>query len=82
MKACLLLIAILSSLAMENVSAAETGTSMAAAPARMVIIGDSTVCNYPTNQVRRGWGMFIQNYFIMRELPVVEPALTQYEKAP
>jgi lysophospholipase L1-like esterase len=29
----------------------------------MVIIGDSTVCNYPSNNPARGWGMFIQKYF-------------------
>ena len=28
----------------------------------MAIIGDSTVCDYPENQVRRGWGQFIQGY--------------------
>jgi lysophospholipase L1-like esterase len=32
-------------------------------PLRMVIVGDSTVCNYPSNDPARGWGMFIQNYF-------------------
>ena len=29
----------------------------------MVIIGDSTVCEYKENDVRRGWGHFIQGYF-------------------
>jgi lysophospholipase L1-like esterase len=30
----------------------------------LVIIGDSTVCEYPgTNLVQRGWGHFIQDYF-------------------
>ena len=29
----------------------------------MTIIGDSTVCNYPDDGVRRGWGQFIQDYF-------------------
>ena len=32
-------------------------------PLRLVIIGDSTVCNYPTNIAQRGWGQFIQGYF-------------------
>lgn len=32
-------------------------------PVVMVIVGDSTVCNWPTNDARRGWGMFIQDYF-------------------
>jgi len=30
---------------------------------RLVIIGDSTVCNYPTNGFQRGWGQYIQGYF-------------------
>lgn len=30
---------------------------------RLVIVGDSTVCNWPTNDSRRGWGMYIQDYF-------------------
>ncbi|MEA3211509.1 MAG: hypothetical protein QOE70_4566 [Chthoniobacter sp.] len=29
----------------------------------MVIIGDSTVCEYPADSPRRGWGHFIQGYF-------------------
>ena len=29
----------------------------------MAIIGDSTVCDYPLDQVRRGWGQFIQECF-------------------
>ncbi len=32
-------------------------------PVRMVIVGDSTVCIWPKADVRRGWGMFIQDYF-------------------
>lgn len=30
---------------------------------RLVIIGDSTVCNYPTNGIQRGWGQYLQDYF-------------------
>ena len=30
---------------------------------RLVIIGDSTVCDYPTDKPQRGWGQFIQDYF-------------------
>ena len=30
---------------------------------RLVIVGDSTVCNWPAADSRRGWGMFIQDYF-------------------
>lgn len=43
-----------------NVRAAGQSTKQ---PVRMVIVGDSTVCDYPTNNPARGWGMFIQNYF-------------------
>lgn len=32
-------------------------------PLRLVIVGDSTVCNYPASNIKRGWGMYIQNYF-------------------
>ena len=35
----------------------------AATPLRIAIIGDSTVCNYPTNSACRGWGQFIEDYF-------------------
>ncbi len=30
---------------------------------RLVIVGDSTVCNYPGGDACRGWGQFIQDYF-------------------
>lgn len=29
----------------------------------LAVIGDSTVCNYDDDDVRRGWGQFIQEYF-------------------
>ncbi len=32
-------------------------------PVRLVIVGDSTVCNWPDQDSRRGWGMFIQECF-------------------
>ena len=35
----------------------------AAEPLRLVIIGDSTVCDYPPDVPERGWGQFIQGYF-------------------
>ncbi len=37
-----------------------TGT---AARARIVVVGDSTVCDYPQTRPERGWGMFIQERF-------------------
>src|ERR1700691_5527421 len=35
----------------------------APAPVHIVIIGDSTVCNYPADRPERGWGMYIQERF-------------------
>jgi len=35
----------------------------AQAPLRLVIIGDSTVCEYPPKRDCRGWGQYIQGYF-------------------
>ncbi|MHA3775164.1 rhamnogalacturonan acetylesterase [Verrucomicrobiota bacterium sgz303538] len=35
----------------------------ASAPLRIVIVGDSTVCEYPTTRPDRGWGMFIEERF-------------------
>lgn len=32
-------------------------------PLRIVIVGDSTVCNYPPTRPDRGWGQFIQERF-------------------
>jgi len=43
-------------------------------PVRLVIIGDSTVCNYPQDSVRRGWGMFIQDHFETNKLRVINLA--------
>lgn len=30
---------------------------------RLVIVGDSTVCNYPDSSLCRGWGQFIEGFF-------------------
>ena len=73
MKTAPLLIVLALGLAWTRLPAAETATNP---PVRMVIVGDSTVCNYPENQVRRGWGMFIQGYFNSNELQVVNLALS------
>lgn len=32
-------------------------------PLNLVLVGDSTMCIWPTNGVQRGWGQFVQNYF-------------------
>ena len=37
--------------------------SAARAQLRLVIIGDSTVCDYPLEHACRGWGQYIQEYF-------------------
>jgi lysophospholipase L1-like esterase len=40
-------------------------TAQSAEPAKLTIaiIGDSTVCDYPTEHTCRGWGQFIAGYF-------------------
>ena len=40
-----------------------TALSAPKIPLRLVIIGDSTVCEYPTEHACRGWGQYIQDYF-------------------
>jgi lysophospholipase L1-like esterase len=32
-------------------------------PARVVLIGDSTVCDYPVQNPERGWGQYLKGYF-------------------
>lgn len=71
MKTILLVVAMTLGLMSGNLSAAEHSTSH---PVRMVIAGDSTVCNYPIHSVRRGWGMFIQGYFNSNKLQVINLA--------
>jgi len=34
-----------------------------APPVKIVIVGDSTVCDYPPESPARGWGQFIADYF-------------------
>jgi lysophospholipase L1-like esterase len=34
-----------------------------ATPLRIVLIGDSTICNYPATQPDRGWGQFVEERF-------------------
>lgn len=41
----------------------QPATAPAARPLRLVIVGDSTVCNYPATSPNRGWGQFIQERF-------------------
>jgi len=42
---------------------AETNTTAATWSIPLVIVGDSTVCNYPDSEPTRGWGQFIQGFF-------------------
>jgi lysophospholipase L1-like esterase len=46
-----------------KVLAGSDGWKLPAEPLRIVIIGDSTVCDYPAESPNRGWGQFIQGYF-------------------
>jgi lysophospholipase L1-like esterase len=41
----------------------QPSTAPQARPLRLLIIGDSTVCNYPPTEPTRGWGQFIQERF-------------------
>jgi len=57
---------------------AAMSAGLLAAPAakevRVVIIGDSTVCNYPADKPERGWGMFIEDYFQPGSVKVINLA--------
>lgn len=41
---------------------------------RIVVVGDSTVCNYPLARPDRGWGMFIGDYFKADAVKVINLA--------
>jgi len=47
---------------------------MARSPLLLVIVGDSTVCNYPKSRPERGWGQFIGEYFKEGNLRVINLA--------
>lgn len=69
----MLLTATIFGLALSRLSAGEPVTGQ---PVRLVIVGDSTVCNYPDKSVRRGWGMFIRDYFDGNRVQVINLALS------
>ncbi len=48
---------------------------MTTVPVRVVIIGDSTVCNYPEDRPDRGWGQFFEEQFNDGSLQVVNLAV-------
>lgn len=68
---CLLTTLILS-FALIDADAEETATNR---QLRLVIVGGSTVCDYPKDSVQCGWGMFIQDYFNSNRLQVINLAL-------
>ena len=45
------------------VSSSTSAADAEHAPLRIVIIGDSTVCDYPATHANRGWGQFIEERF-------------------
>lgn len=57
------LLAILSLAFSAQVSAQDQSATPSARPLRLVIVGDSTVCNYPATSPNRGWGQFIAERF-------------------
>ncbi len=59
----LCLLAILSLAFSAQVSAQDEPTTRSTRPLRVVIVGDSTVCNYPQTSPNRGWGQFIAERF-------------------
>jgi lysophospholipase L1-like esterase len=44
-------------------STSSAADKSAQTPLKIVLVGDSTVCNYPATRPERGWGMYIQEYF-------------------
>lgn len=57
-----LLIAFLAAIFMQ-LNASLAADMAVARPLRIVLVGDSTVCNYPATRPERGWGMYIEEYF-------------------
>ncbi|HWC61954.1 MAG TPA: rhamnogalacturonan acetylesterase [Verrucomicrobiae bacterium] len=56
-------------------SAAETNSEVAnGMPLRIVIVGDSTVCNYALTRPDRGWGMFVEECFKENSVKVINLA--------
>ena len=56
------------------VSPVVRASAAAPKPRRIVVIGDSTVCNYPDTRPERGWGMFIQERFKEGDVEVINLA--------
>ncbi len=56
------------------VSSTIRGDEVSHGPLRMIIIGDSTVCDYPEKSPNRGWGQFIQERFKSEDVTVINHA--------
>ncbi len=63
-----------SALAVALLFATVSLTHAAPPPLRIVLIGDSTVCDYPVTQPNRGWGQFIEEEFKVGEVKVINLA--------
>lgn len=54
--------------------AAAAQTEPASAPLRIVLVGDSTVCEYPAKGPDRGWGQFVAERFPLGAVEVINLA--------
>lgn len=68
------MIAVFFSLVGTLVLLAEPPANSAPKPLTIAVIGDSTVCNYPTDKPERGWGMFVEEAFTPGTVRVVNLA--------
>ena len=58
-----------------SVFAQPAGTASAAhLPLRVVLVGDSTMCNYPASNPKRGWGMYLGEYFDTNAVTIINLA--------
>jgi lysophospholipase L1-like esterase len=72
---CFVLIAAALTVAMvASPAVGSAGADASAAPLRIVVIGDSTVCNYPATRPDRGWGQFIEERFTDGAVTVINLA--------
>lgn len=55
-----------------NVSAPANG--LHSGPVRVVLVGDSTMCNYPASNPKRGWGMYLGDYFNTNAVAIINLA--------
>lgn len=55
-------------------SSPTTTPTTSPAPLKLVIIGDSTVCDYPATHTNRGWGQYVEGRFMPGTVKVVNLA--------